>query len=91
MFAGTARSLPKSVSTERGYFLVGSGQKARPEKIAKQKHSSLFQKLVNYSRKKSYNIGPWSNSLFANEVRCKEDRTSAIFFLLEFLNLNWMT
>ncbi len=58
MFAGTARSLPKSVSTERGYFLVGSGQKARPEKIAKQKHSSLFQKLVNYSRKKSYNIGP---------------------------------
>ncbi len=29
------------------------------EELAKDKHSSLLRKFVNYGRKKFYNIGPW--------------------------------
>jgi hypothetical protein len=31
----------------------------RLEKLARDKHSSLLQKSVNYDHKKFYNIGPW--------------------------------
>jgi len=31
---------------------------ARPEELARAKHSSLLRKLVNYDRKKFYDIGP---------------------------------
>jgi hypothetical protein len=30
-------------------------------KLARNKHSSLLLKCVNYGQKKFYNIGPWSN------------------------------
>jgi hypothetical protein len=30
---------------------------ARPEELARDKHSSLLRKLVNYDRKKFYDIG----------------------------------
>jgi hypothetical protein len=30
------------------------------ERSARDKHSSLLRKFVNYRRKKFYNIGPWS-------------------------------
>ncbi len=32
----------------------------KPGKLFRDKHSSLLPKLVNYVRKKFYNIGPWS-------------------------------
>jgi hypothetical protein len=31
----------------------------RLEKLARDKHSSLVQKFVNYEQKKFYDIGPW--------------------------------
>jgi hypothetical protein len=34
---------------------------ARLERLARDKHSSLFRKLVDYVRKKFYNIGPGCN------------------------------
>ncbi len=33
----------------------------RLEKLARDKHSRFVPKIVNYGRKKFYNIGPWSN------------------------------
>jgi hypothetical protein len=35
------------------------GQKGLP----RPKHSSLLRKLVNYGRKKFYNIGPWHTNV----------------------------
>jgi hypothetical protein len=32
------------------------------EKLEKDKHSSLIQKVFNYGRKKFYNIGPWARA-----------------------------
>jgi hypothetical protein len=34
--------------------------KSRLDRPAREKHSGLLGKLVNYDRKKSYNFGPWS-------------------------------
>ncbi len=34
----------------------------RLENLVRGKHSGLLQKLVTYSRKKFYNIGPWLRS-----------------------------
>jgi hypothetical protein len=39
------------------------------ERLSREKHSCLFQKFVNYSRKKLYNIGPW------NALKYKESNT----------------
>ncbi len=35
-------------------------QQTRLERFARNKHSSLLRKSVNYGQKKFYNIGPWA-------------------------------
>jgi hypothetical protein len=55
MFVGNAKSLPK-VKHLSGTPLNG---RLWPERLAKDKHSSLLQKFVNYRRKKFYKIVPW--------------------------------
>jgi hypothetical protein len=56
MFAGEARVLPLSGTPERCFTWVGFGlsckHETRLEKLAKDKHSNLLQKFVNYGRKK---------------------------------------
>ncbi len=42
----------------------------RLERLARDKHSSLLQKSVNYCRKKFYSTRPWSNTNF-HEVNVK--------------------
>jgi hypothetical protein len=41
---------------------------SRLEKLARGKHSSLLQKLINYGLKKFYNIGPWIRKVFSLKV-----------------------
>ena len=43
------------------------------ERLARDKHSSLLQKFVNYGQKKFYNIGPRCTSLTAKAKKAKED------------------
>jgi hypothetical protein len=49
---------------ERCFTRVGSGltrkHYAKLESVARDKHSSLLQKSVNYGRNKFYHTGPWS-------------------------------
>ncbi len=63
MFVGKARSVFKSVAPEKGFTQVSSclthNHYTNLEKLAKDKHSSLFQTFVKYGRKKFYKIGPW--------------------------------
>ncbi len=49
--------MPERDSTEIGSVLSCKHQ-TRLLKFARDKHSSLLQKFVNYGRKKFYNIGP---------------------------------
>ncbi len=67
---GEARSLPQSGATERWFTWVGSGltcnHYTRMDRLARDKHSSLLRKFVNYGQKKFYNIGPWPQSLDIN-------------------------
>jgi hypothetical protein len=51
MFESNVRSLPEAPGLNRK-------QKTRLERLARDKNSSLFGPLVNYGRKKFYNIGP---------------------------------
>jgi hypothetical protein len=64
MFVDEARSLPQSGTPERGFTLVGSGLThkhwTRLEKLARDKHSIILRKSINYGQKKFYNIGPRS-------------------------------
>jgi hypothetical protein len=57
MFADKARSLPKSGAPERFSAEIGSGPTqnfyTRLQKLAKDKHSSLFRTFVIYGRKKT--------------------------------------
>jgi hypothetical protein len=39
--------------------LLTSPTKTRLERLARNRHSSLLQKFINYGEKKFYNIGPW--------------------------------
>jgi hypothetical protein len=59
---GEARSLPKSGAPEMCFTQVGSGltckHQTRLDSLARDKHSSLIRKIVNYDRKKFYRIGP---------------------------------
>jgi hypothetical protein len=52
----------RSVSSERDFTQVGSGLANKHltwlEKLARDKHSSLLQKLVNYDRKSFITLGP---------------------------------
>ncbi len=62
MFLGKARSLPYSGVFERGFICLGSNlissHYSRLERLARDKHSSLLRKSLNYGQKKVYNIGP---------------------------------
>jgi hypothetical protein len=62
MFVGKARSLLLSGACERCFIHLGSSltskHETRLERLARDKHSSLLRKSVNYGQKKFYNIGP---------------------------------
>ncbi len=51
MFVGKVRSLTKSGAPERYLANVGSGLTCKG-RLAKDKHSSLLQKFVNYGQKR---------------------------------------
>jgi hypothetical protein len=61
MFVGKARSLLLSGACERCFIHLGSSltskHETRLERLARDKHSSLFQKFVTYGRKKISKIG----------------------------------
>ncbi len=57
MFVGKAGSLPKSRAPERGFSGQTHKQWTRLERLARDKNSILLQTIVNYERKKFYNIG----------------------------------
>jgi hypothetical protein len=66
MLVGKPTGLPYGGTPERCFAWVGSGRHSTMwETFAKDKHSSLLQKLVKYSNKKFYNIDTGS-SLFQN-------------------------
>ncbi len=62
MFVGDTWSLPQSGAPERCFTRVSSGltqkHETRLERLAKDKHSSLLQKSVNYVCKFFYSTGP---------------------------------
>jgi len=62
MFVGEVRSLTFRGAPERCFTQVGYGlthkRWTRLERLARDKHSSLLQKYVNYGHKKFYNTGP---------------------------------
>jgi len=64
MFAGKVRSLHKSGAPEKSFNQAGSGvtrkHLTRLERSARDKHLSIFGKLINYSCKEFYNIGTLS-------------------------------
>ncbi len=67
------------------YPLVRSSPKPQPmlERPAREKHSSLLQKFINYVRKKFYNIDAWGQcykTLFVPDLR---------IFVLGFVRLGW--
>ncbi len=73
MFASKSRSQPQSESPKTGFTCVGSGlTKAKLEKLASDKHSSLLQKFVTYGRKKLYNVETRQGDA-ANEERDEHD------------------
>jgi hypothetical protein len=76
MFVGKDRSLPYCGASERCFIHLGSGLTskhwARLERLARDKHSSLLQKTVNYGRKKFYNIGPRQDYMFEEMKKLSE-------------------
>ncbi len=57
---GMARSLPQSGEVfHSGKLLDSCKHYTILEKLARDEHSSLLQKIVTYGCKKFYNIGPW--------------------------------
>jgi len=62
MFVGEARSLPYRGAPERCFTWIGSGHTCKHwtwlERLARDKHSSLLRKYVNYGSKKFYSTGP---------------------------------
>ncbi len=59
MFATKATAFPNGASPLSGKVLGLTLQhKTRLERLARDKHSSPLGALVNYGRKKFYNIGP---------------------------------
>jgi hypothetical protein len=62
IFAGKARSLPLSEAPERYFTQICSGltykHYTRLEEFARDKHSSLLEKFVNYSCKTLGPVGP---------------------------------
>jgi len=75
MFAGKVKILPKVGASFKCSTWVGSSlsykHKARLERFARDKHSSLLRKLVNYGHKKFYNIWPRSTvESFSSKILC---------------------
>ncbi len=64
LFMGKARGLSYIGVAEMYLLRVGAGLMCkhfvRLDKISCDKHSSLLQTIINYGRKKFYNIGPWN-------------------------------
>ncbi len=62
MFIVNSRGLSYSGAPERCFTWVGSGltckHVTRLERLARDKHSRLLRKYVNYVRKKFYSTGP---------------------------------
>ncbi len=60
---GEARSITYCEAPERCSPWVGSGlthkHQTRLERLARDNHSKLIQKFVNYGHKKFYRIGSW--------------------------------
>ncbi len=79
MFVGEDRSLPQSGAPERGFTQVGSclthKHQTRLERLARDAHSYLLRKSVNYGRKQFYSTGldsVWGftyNTLFFRNLR----------------------
>jgi hypothetical protein len=71
MFEVKTRSLPKRSTFQFLHSVVSYGlaheHKTKLERLAKDKHYSLLEKLVNYDHKKLYNIWPWAD--FMNILR----------------------
>ncbi len=69
MFVGKARSLHLSGASERCFFHLGSNltsKQTRLERLARDKHSSLLQKSINYRQKGFITLGPvWESPLNA--------------------------
>ncbi len=67
IFVGEVRSLPQSGAPRWCFTQVGSGltciHKTRLERLARDKHSSLLQKSVNYGHKKFYSTSPCAASI----------------------------
>ncbi len=61
MFAGTYPRVEESCFTWVGSGLTHRHQ-TRLERLARNKHTSLLRKSVNYGRKKFYSTGPWRQS-----------------------------
>ncbi len=81
MFVGKARNLPQNGAPERCFICIGSSITSKYqtslERLARDKHSSVLRKFVNYGQKKFYNIGPrsqfYKNSLLSHR-RCGKSR-----------------
>ncbi len=61
LFAGMAEAFPSEAPlrcSTLGYAPGFTRKHTRLEMFARDKHSSLLRKFVNYGCKKSYNIGP---------------------------------
>ncbi len=67
MFGSEARSLPQSGAPGRCLIWVGSilthKHQIGLKRFARDKHSSLLRKSINYSRKMFYSTGPWSEEV----------------------------
>jgi hypothetical protein len=63
MFVGKVSSLPQSGEPERRFSWVGSGltvkHETRLEKLARENHSGLLQKFVNYWQENVLLYGHW--------------------------------
>ncbi len=77
MFVDNSRSLHQSGAPEWYFTQVGSchtrKHQTRLERLARDKHSSLLQKSINYGRKKIYRIGSCINQYEPNQCQNKNN------------------
>ncbi len=80
MFAGKTNSLPLSVAPERCFTQLGAGLTRKHRiRIGLTGTNTLgFMIIVNYARKKFYNIGPCASFFIAGSLY----RTNFTIFLL---------
>jgi hypothetical protein len=83
---GEARSIPYCEAPERCCPWVGSGlthkHQTRLERLARDNHSKLVQKFVNYGHKKFYRIGPWFEKILIGSSKffLKSQRRNEVDF-----------